>query len=220
MKIALLGGSFNPVHIGHLALADDVRASLGYDRVILVPANIPPHKKIAGGATTEGRLAMLDLAVAGAEWLSVDTCEIDRGGVSYTIDTIRHVAQKYACVIEGKPGFIFGQDLVAGFSSWKDPDKIAEESDLILARRIAAPRRIDTPPRSAAPCLQCSDDASADMGEFCSAGFPWRHIALENPLLPISSSQIRAGIAGKKSWRYLVPEPVYRYIVEHRLYEY
>ena len=200
MRIAVFGGSFNPVHIGHLALADDLRASLGYDRVILVPANVPPHKAMASGATAADRLAMLALACESSDFLEYDDCEIARGGVSYTIETIRYLTEKNRSRLTGKLGFAFGQDLVAGFGSWRDPDAIAREADLILARR---------PDQEGASAVTAVPVAT----------FPWRHIKLDNPLLPISSSEIRARISSGKGWRYLVPEGVYRYIVDHGLYE-
>lgn len=191
MRIAILGGTFNPLHIGHLALADDVRARLGYDLILLVPANIPPHKALASGAGAEDRIEMLRRAVAGVDWLAVEDCEIRRGGVSYTIDTVRFLEEKYALVLEGKIGLVIGEDLVPGFSSWKQADDIAERTDIILAHRPGnGGTRFDRP-----------------------------HLALENPLLTVSSSDIRLRISSGKSWRYLVPDPVYRYIVEHNLYE-
>ncbi len=198
MRIAVFGGSFNPVHIGHLALADELRASLGYDRVILVPANVPPHKAMASGASAADRIAMLALACEGSDFLEYDDCEIARGGVSYTIDTIRYLTEKNRSRLSGLLGFAFGQDLVAGFGSWRDPDSVAREADLILARRPE------------------SDAAGQGVP---TATFPWRHIGLGNPLLPISSSDIRGRISSGKAWRYLVPDAVYRYIVGHGLYE-
>ena len=192
MRIAVLGGSFNPVHIGHLALADAVHVSFGYDRVLLVPANIPPHKEMADGTTTEGRLEMLSLATAGADWLETEDCEISRGGLSYTIDTLEYLCGKYASVLEGKIGLVIGEDLVDGFMKWKNPESIASIADIIVAQRPGIEKSL----------------------------FPLPHIPLVNPLLSISSSEIRACIRSGKSWRYLVPDPVYRYIVEHTLYEY
>jgi len=192
VRIAVLGGSFNPLHIGHLALADALHVTLGYDRVLLVPANIPPHKEMAGGTTTEGRLKMLALATAGAEWLEMEECEISRGSLSYTIDTLEYLYGKYSSVLEGKIGLVIGEDLVDGFMKWKDPERIASIADIIVARRPGSVK----------------------------SSFPLPHVQLVNPLLAISSSEIRSGIKDGKSWRYLVPDPVYRYIVEHTFYEY
>jgi len=192
VKIAVLGGSFNPVHIGHLALADAVHVACGYDRVLLVPANIPPHKEIAAGATTEGRLEMLKLATAGVGWLETEECEISRGGLSYTIDTLEYLSKKYASVLEGKIGLVIGEDLVEGFMKWKNPEAIASIADIIVARRPGS----------------------------VTSSFPLPHVQLVNQLLPISSSEIRECIQGGKSWRYLVPDPVYRYIIGHTFYEY
>lgn len=191
MRIAILGGTFNPLHIGHLALADDVRTRLGYDRILLIPANIPPHKELAGGAGAADRLEMLRRAASDTEWLGVEDCEIVRGGVSYTIDTVTYLEEKYALELEGKIGLVIGQDLVPGFSTWKNAAVIAERTDIILALRPGS----------------------------TGVQFDVPHIPLENPLLTVSSSDIRARISSGKSWRYLVPDPVYRYIVEHNLYE-
>jgi nicotinate-nucleotide adenylyltransferase len=193
VRIAILGGSFNPVHIAHLALAESVHCALGYDLVLLVPASIPPHKALASGATAEDRIAMLKLAIADASFLVVEECEIDRGGVSYTIDTVSYLEEKYRDRLEGKIGLVIGEDLVAGFDTWKDAPVLAERTDVIVARR---PSKGDRP-----------------------ATFPYRHAALDNALLPISSSSIREAVRHGKGWRYLVPDGVYRYIVEHTLYE-
>lgn len=197
MKLAILGGTFNPVHTGHLALADDVHVTLGYDRVLLVPANIPPHKELSLGAGTDDRLAMLRLAVCGSDCLGVEDCEIERGGLSYTIDTIECLMRTYGETIEGKIGLVIGQDLVEGFHTWHRAAELAVMVDLIIARR---------------PGDNCSEGTSR-------AGFLYAFTSLENPLLTISSSDVRTAVQGGKSWRYLVPEPVYRYIVEHHLYE-
>ncbi len=196
MRLAVIGGSFNPVHNGHVALAFAVRRRLGYDRVLFVPANLPPHKELASGATAQDRLAMLALAVkaanleAGEDFLAVDECEIARGGISYTIETIGELEARYGARLEGKIGLVMGQDLVAGFSSWRRADELAERADIILARR----------------------------GDGCGP-FPWRHVELDNSLLPVSSSGIREAIKAGMPWRSLVPEAVSRYIGEHTLYE-
>lgn len=194
MRLAMLGGSFNPIHIGHLLLADEVCHRLAYDKVLFVPVNLPPHKELADGATSEQRLEMVRLSIAGNSRFAVDTCELERGGISYTYDTISCLKGKYAGQLEGKIGLIMGDDLVEGFEEWGHYQELPELADIILARRI------------------CWDGT-------VRKEFPYRHIELDNGILPVSSSQIRRARNGDGgSWRYLVPESVYRYIVERKLY--
>lgn len=191
MRLAILGGSFNPVHFGHLSLARDVHESLGYDRILMVPANIPPHRDLADGATDQDRFAMLIMATADYEYMAVSDCELNRGGVSYTIDTLRSLREEYAGVLEGRIGMIIGQDLVDGFPTWKNAGELADEFDIIIAGR----------PGSA------------------TASFPYRHLHVDNEPVCVSSSGIRESRRTGTDWRSLVPPPVYRYIVEHNLYE-
>lgn len=199
MRLAMLGGSFNPIHIGHLLLADEVCHRLGYDKVLFVPVNIPPHKELAKGAASWQRLDMIELAIAGNPRFGVETCEMERGGVSYTYDTINYLGKKYAGKVEGKLGLIMGDDLVEGFEEWGHYQELPLIADIILARRI------------------CWDGTQRK-------SFPYPHVELDNGVLPVSSSQIRAAGSGKQdsgavaSWRYLVPESVYRYIIQRKLY--
>lgn len=193
MKLAVLGGSFNPPHIGHLALAEDVRITFGYDKVLFIPAHQPPHKQLALGATDKDRLKMVSLAIRGNPFFEVDGCEIKRGGISYTIDTLRLLKERYKNVLEGKIGFIIGDDLAEGFSTWHCADQIPVEADLILA------------------CRNHSDVTKLD--------FPYEHKTILNDVISVSSSEIRQKIASGKSWRYLVANEVYRYIESRHLYE-
>ena len=135
MKIAILGGSFNPVHIGHLALADDVCCSLKYDLVLFVPVSRPPHKIMEGEESGSDRYEMVRLACSGNSSLRPESCELDRGGVSYTYDTIRILQKKYAEKLDGKIGLIIGQELAAEFQKWYRAEDIAKEVDIILAYR-------------------------------------------------------------------------------------
>ena len=199
MKLAIFGGSFNPVHIGHLFLAEEVRLRFGYHKILFVPVNIPPHKTLAGGATDIDRLEMLNLSIKDNPNFQVDSLEIQRGGISYTYDTVEELEKKYSSVLEGKIGLIMGDDLVEGFSTWKNADILSEKTDLILARRMI-----------------CSENNTVE--------FQYPHLELGNGVLPISSSDIRTRIIStenefaSKAWRYLVSEPVYEYIVQRRLY--
>lgn len=193
MKLAVLGGSFNPPHIGHLALAEDVRITFGYDKILFIPVHVPPHKQLASGASDEDRLNMVSLAVSENPFFDLSDCEIKRGGVSYTIDTLKMLKNVYKNELEGKIGFIIGDDLAAGFSSWHCAEQIPEEADLILA------------------CRNCSDVTRLD--------FPYKHKTILNDVISVSSSEIRQKIIQGKSYRYLVPNSVYRYINERHLYE-
>ncbi|MFW5686211.1 MAG: nicotinate-nucleotide adenylyltransferase [Spirochaetota bacterium] len=189
MRAAILGGTFDPVHIGHLLMADEVLARLGYDQIRFVPARIPPHKSDAPRASAEHRLAMLRSAVAGRPEFAVDPFELESTGVSYTVRTLRHLAAEPD--LEGRPGLIIGQDLVRGFESWREVDEIDQLAELILVRR----------PVEGAPALDR------------------KHVLVDNLTLEISSTEVRERIGRGLPFRYLVVPAVYEYIRTHRLYQ-
>ena len=191
MKIAILGGTFNPVHIGHLMLAEDVRVEFGYDRIIFIPACIPPHKAYKAVVTDEQRLEMLKLATQNNPHFVVDDCEMRRKGVSYTLDTIYELESRYQADIEGKIGLIIGDDLLADFGSWHMAETLAERVRLIVGKRYFDSLPLESP------------------FQFC---------ALKNHILPISSSDFRERAKEGKSCRYLVPQSVFDYIKERGLY--
>lgn len=188
MRLLVLGGSFNPVHIGHLVMADELRAEFGYDLVLLVPSLRPPHKELAEEPGAERRLAMLALAVGEDPRIAIDDCELRRGGTSYTIDTLASLGSRYE--LDGKPGLIVGDDLIPGFPSWRNPGEIAEAADLVCAHR--------------------STDLELPLA------FPHRYA--HNSLVRVSSSMVRRRIAEGQPFRRLLAPEVYRYIVENGLY--
>ena len=196
MRLAVLGGSYNPIHIGHLMLADAVALRYGYDTIAFVPAFLSPFKDGHSGCTAEDRLAMVKLAIADNPAFYCEPCEIQRQGVSYTIDTLKFLKKKFT-QCEGKIGLIIGDDLLEGFAGWREAERIPDYADIIVGNRI-----IDR----------------YSMAQAASAG-KVPHLRVDNALLPVSSSGIRAAIQEKKSWRYLVPSAVYSYIKEHKLYE-
>lgn len=189
MRTAILGGTFDPVHIGHLLMADEVLARLDYEQIRFVPARVPPHKTDAPAADAADRLQMLRLAIAGRDEFVVDSFELDSEGVSYTVRTLRHLRDDG--LVTGRPGLIIGQDLVAGFDTWREADRIEELADLILVRR----------PVPGAP------------------SFDRRHTLIDNMTLEVSSTEIRERAREGLPFRYLVPPAVYDYIRTHRLYE-
>ncbi|UTC50110.1 nicotinate (nicotinamide) nucleotide adenylyltransferase [Treponema sp. OMZ 855] len=196
MRLAVLGGSYNPIHLGHLMLADAVSLRYGYDTVAFIPAFLSPFKDGHSGCTAEDRLAMVKLAIADNPAFYCEPCEIQRQGVSYTIDTLKFLKKKFP-QCEGKIGLIIGDDLLEGFTGWREAVHIPDYADIIVGNRI-----ID----------RYSTEQADTAGKI-------PHLRVDNALLPVSSSGIRAAIQEKKSWRYLVPSAVYSYIKEHKLYE-
>jgi nicotinate-nucleotide adenylyltransferase len=176
VKFAVLGGSFNPIHIGHLFLADAVLSTLGYDRIILVPANISPFKPGAQGASSKDRLDMLMASIPADARITVDDCEIRREGVSYTIDTVKDILERYRP--EGKPGLILGDDLARDFHKWRSAAEIVSLTDIIIAHRLSAE---DVP-------------------------FSFPHKRLENEIMELSSGDVRDRITSGAAWSYLVPQ--------------
>jgi nicotinate-nucleotide adenylyltransferase len=186
VRFAILGGSFNPVHLGHLYLADLVLSRLGYDRIILVPACKSPFKIGAETAGAGDRLDMLLASIPADPRITVEDCELRREGVSYTIDTVLYIRERY--LPEGKPGLILGDDLASGFSTWRRAGEIAELADLIIARRLSR----------------------GELGEF-----PYPCRVLDNEVMDLSSRMVRERIEARSNWRYLVP-PGARAIIEER----
>ncbi len=187
MKTVILGGTYNPVHIGHLYIAEEVKNQFGFEQVIFVPSNIPAHKDHDPCTDPEHRLEMLKAATEKSDIL-VDDCEIRRGGISYSYKTIEYLCNRYS--IEGKPGMVVGDDLVEGLPSWKRWDLLQSKIELFIAHRLYR-ERVD--------CV-------------------YSHSYIDNIVLPISSSDIRARVMSGRTFRYLVPEMVYDIIEREDLY--
>ena len=190
MKLGILGGSFNPVHLGHLFLADKVLSTLKFDRVVMIPAYISPFKLTAEGmeSSANDRLIMLTAAVAGDSRLAVDDCEIRREGISYTVDTLEDVIARF--LPTGKPALIIGDDLTEDFPKWRDSEKILQLADIIVARRINS----------------------------AAANYPFPHTLIDNEVMNVSSQTVRQRIAEGSDWRSLVPACVRAVIEDRRLY--
>lgn len=211
MKLAILGGSFNPIHLGHLMLASTAISQSAFDKVLFIPTFKPPHKKLVGGVSVQDRLSMLEQALLDYPNFEVETCELERKGSSYTIDTITYLNQKYAHVLEGKIGLIIGSDLVPDFHLWKNADMLAKKTDILLASRLAASAsdNLDCP---------CIEKKMPNTKDSLFETFPYSHIIMHNALLPISSAEIRQRIVNNQDWKSLVPQSVYQYISDRNLY--
>lgn len=192
MKIAILGGTFDPPHLGHLILADTVITNCNYDKVIFIPAKIPPHKNISGEVSNEDRLNMLKLSIENDERFLLDEYELNNDSVSYTINTLNYLYKNYD--IEGKIGLIIGADLIKDFDKWREPEKIAEISNITVVNR--------------------EDDKNLYKENIDKYNIK----VIMAPRIDISSSLIRNRIKEKKGFRYFVKEKVYDYIVSKKLY--
>lgn len=186
MRTVIIGGTFNPVHIGHLMLAEEVRVQEGFDKVVFVPSNKPAHK-IVDGTTVAQRLEMLRLAVPGYQ-VHIETCELARDGISYSIDTVRYILAHYR--LTGRPALVLGDDLFESYDTWKDAEALADLAELLVAHRKFS-SRLDS---------------------------PWPHRYLDNKLIDVSSTEIRDRIRDGRAWRALVPPGVADFIETHQLY--
>jgi nicotinate-nucleotide adenylyltransferase len=195
-SVGILGGTFDPIHHGHLGIAEEAREALGLERVLLVPASSPPHKPGRPVTDAAHRLAMVELAIADNPAFAASRIEVERGGASYSLDTLEALRS------EGveQPWFILSAEALAGFPTWREPDRI-----LTLCRLAVVPRGGYDP----------LDQA------WVAERFPGREDRvrfLPGPLLPISGSVVRRRAAVGRSVRYLVPDAVARYIADHQLY--
>lgn len=199
-KIGLLGGTFNPPHLGHLIMAQDALEHFGLEQVRFIPAYRPPHKDGQPVVSGAHRLAMLQLALAGEPRFTTSAIELDRGGISYTIDTLQAFRQQQPDV---DWYFIIGGDSLLELHTWRHIGQLLE-----LCRFVTLVR----------PGFEA---ALREADLHLPAPWPARLRAdmLRGHAVEIASRDIRARKAGGKSIRYLVPEAVARYIQEQRLYE-
>jgi nicotinate-nucleotide adenylyltransferase len=204
MRLGIFGGSFDPVHLGHLLAAECCREQAGLDRVVFVPAAVPPHKQERQLAGAAHRVDMLRLAVGGHDAFTVSTDEIDRGGVSYTVDTLARLAATH-------PGdqllLILGPDAIREFPSWRDPEGI-------LA--LAEPLVVEAEGIDGLAALEREEPLRATIGRERLARMLAHRVRM--PAIGIRASGLRAAVAAGRSIRYRTPPAVEHYIRAHGLY--
>jgi nicotinate-nucleotide adenylyltransferase len=198
MKIGVLGGTFDPIHIGHLKVAEEVTASLSLGEVIFVPAGQPWLKGDNLISPAKHRLEMLRLALAGKANFKLSTMEVDRPGPTYTVDTMAEFEAELGS--RDELFFILGWDNLTQLPRWHEPSRLIK-----LCRLVAVPR-VDYPP----PDLTALDAVIPGLSQ--------RVILLEKPRIDINASEIRQQVARGLSIHHLVPAAVEGYIKEHRLY--
>ncbi|TET38011.1 MAG: nicotinate-nucleotide adenylyltransferase [Dehalococcoidia bacterium] len=198
MNIGVLGGTFDPIHIGHLIVAEEARLRLGLSQVIFVPAGEPwlkEHRIISLG---EHRLEMIRLAIVSNPSFRASTVDLERPSPSYTVDTLTDLKRELG--EEADFYFILGLDALAEFSTWREPERILEMCRLVAVKR---------------PEVR---DLDLESLERSIPGISRRAIILDNTQIGISSSEIRERLANGLPIRYLVPDAVERYIREQGLY--
>jgi nicotinate-nucleotide adenylyltransferase len=211
--IGLLGGTFNPVHLAHLRLAEVSLETLGLERVAFVPARIPALKRTDDVIDPAHRVAMVRRAIEGRPEFDLLDLELHRSGPSYTVDTLRALQEGG----EQRPlWFLLGSDAAAQLDQWREPEEILTRTNLAVVTRAGAP--IEGPADCLPPALAKQFAAEpAACGSFVHrTGRQLRVLVLES--LQISSTAIRERIREGRSIRYLVPEPVLAYIHEQGLY--
>lgn len=192
MNVAVYGGTFNPPHCGHLIVAEIVRETLRLDRILFVPTSTPPHKGTQALAPASDRMAMTSLAAAGNDGFQASDIEVARGGLSYTIDTLRAVSDRH-------PGsrlkLLIGADNLFDFEGWKSPSDILDIADLVVMSRPGYDIQKSRP------------------------GLPAHATLVTVPQIGISGTDIRRRVKFRQSIRYLVPPAVEEYIRRHGLYK-
>ncbi len=198
-KIGIMGGSFNPIHLGHLHLAESARVEFHLDKVIFIPAGDNPFKQTNVSVTRQQRFEMVNMAIASNERFASASIELDRHGKSYTIDTIREIKKMYP---QSELYFITGADIMFEITQWRSAEELLQSINFITATRPGYPvskwrRRV----------RRLRKKYHANIYGLMSAE------------MDITSTEIRNRIASGQSIKYLIPEPVEAYIETHHLYQ-
>ena len=196
MNIGVLGGTFDPIHMGHLVVAEEARIKLGLSEVLFVPAGQPWLKQDHSITPAAHRVEMVRRAISDNPYFKLSTLEVDRPGPSYTVDTLTLLQDQLGS--EASFFFILGRDTLAELPLWKEPRKVVQLCRLVV------------PPRLGSRDLRHLEEAIPGLLE--------RVIQLDMPVIGISSSEIRQRIARGLSVRYLVPTEIEQYIAEQKIY--
>jgi len=203
-SLGIFGGTFDPIHNAHLAVAQEAAEALGLERVVFIPAGQPPHKPDREITTAEHRLAMIKLAIAGNDRFAVDPVELRRAGPSYTVDTLEALhASRTGGGILANLVLVLSAEAFLGLMSWRAPGRILE-----LARVVVVPR--DGYPAAGPGFISEQLPGRPDLAD--------RATFLDSPRLHLSASDLRTRAAAGRSLRYLVPDAVAAYIDDHALY--
>jgi nicotinate-nucleotide adenylyltransferase len=213
MKIGLLGGTFNPIHIGHLRGAEEIREILGLDRIYFIPSAVSPHKDSSDVAPPPDRLKMVQLATVENPFFEVSDIEIKRGGPSYTVHTLEYFASKFT---EFEIHFMLGAELFSDIHTWKEYKRLFELSNFAVITRPGFPHSTSIP-------LALRDDFRYYKNEENVISYTHKSstktlalVGIEG--IQVSSTRIRDLINRKSSIKYLVPKVVEIYISEHKIY--
>jgi len=195
VRLGILGGTFDPIHVGHLVAAVNARHSVGLDRVLLVVAN-EPWQKVGSRAVTPAldRLALVEAAVASCEGLEASALEVERGGVSYTVDTVDELRGEHP---EAELFLLVGADVVGGLDTWERVERVREAVTLVVVNRPGA------------ATVQVGGDGPLT---------GWRAVTIEIPALEISSTDLRDRAATGRPLDFLIPTEAIRVIRERGLY--
>jgi nicotinate-nucleotide adenylyltransferase len=196
VRIGILGGTFNPPHLGHLVCAQEAYLQLRLDRVMLIPARTPPHKPVEDEPGALHRLELCRCAVDGDERFEVSALEIERTGTSYTVDTLEELNSRAP---DSELFLIVGGDVAAGLPLWQEPERVLELATLAVAKRRGTARE-----RVQQALIGL---AGGDRAEY-----------FRMPRIGISSTMIRRRVRAGEPIRYLTPTPVADYIQRHNLY--
>lgn len=197
-RVGILGGTFDPIHVGHLVVAEDCWYQLGLSEVLFVPTGAPPHKRGKTVSAADDRVAMVELAIAGNPHFRLSRADVDRPGDSYSVDTVRTIRSEVGA--SASLFFLIGGDSLIDLSSWHEPNALLELCQVVAVNRPGYPR--------------------FDLGRLESTVPRARDriITLEVPSLDLAASDIRRRVLEEWPIRYLVPDSVRSYIEERGLY--
>ncbi|GAC1568759.1 MAG: nicotinate-nucleotide adenylyltransferase [Ktedonobacteraceae bacterium] len=201
-RVGVIGGTFDPVHYGHLVIAEEVHAALDLAEMVFVPAGQQPHKPDSQVSTAEHRLAMLELALASNAHFSISRVDLERPGPSYTVDTLRLLRQQWG--EQTAIYFVIGWDSLEYFFTWRDPAGILKQLSYLVAVRR--------------PGYNEDSNYRASL-EARLPGIKQKLLVVSAPQLDISSTDLRARVAEGRPIKYQLPESVEQYIVQQRLYQ-